>query len=269
MLLIVNAAAIRPLIRSMNSTGSKVLTPNPYSLHFVPSFLLFFSLSSFDLEDFDQSRLALIALISWLRSRTQYSVDTNAIVSSSAGPFRESSPSTARVSDNGSGTAVWNQGQSPHRVSFEGQEGTSVNRGDRYMDRDSVDYGSKDRGSRDIDDIVDNDDQSVTVLVERTKEMTSLILSDRETMISKQLTLLQVMEKQLESVQARLQLEVEGAGQAILRSPAPSSNHISSSSPSFAVTPSRSTGSSALIAASMINTSTYSFPYYHSLLSFY
>ena len=88
-------------------------------------------------------------------------------------------------------------------------------------------------------------------------------------MISKQLTLLQVMEKQLESVQARLQLEVEGAGQAILRSPAPSSNHISSSSPSFAVTPSRSTGSSALIAASMINTSTYSFPYYHSLLSFY
>ena len=250
----------------MNSTRSKVLIPNAYSLHFVPSFLLYFSLHSFDLEDFDQSRLALIALISWLRSRTQYLVDTNAIVSSSAGPFRESSPSTARVSDN---TAVWNQGQSPHRVSFEGQEGTSVNRGDRYMDRDSVDYGSKDRGSRDIDDIVDNDDQSVTVLVERTKEMTSLILSDRETMISKQLTLLQVMEKQLESVQARLQLEVEGAGQAILRSPAPSSNHISSSSPSFAVTPSRSTGSSALIAASMINTSTYSFPYYHSLLSFY
>ena len=68
--------------------------------------------------------------------------------------------------------------------------------------------------SRNTDDnYSDESKESVTALVKRTKSLSSNIISDREVLIKKQQALLLVIEKQLDAVQLRLQLEKEGAGQ--------------------------------------------------------
>ena len=92
---------------------------------------------------------------------------------------------------------------SPFRVSFE--DSRNVRCTDDFNDNNRNETSSNESK------------ESMMTLVQRTKEMSSMIMSDRELLIMKQQALLLVIEKQLDAAQLRLQLEVEGAGQVKLK----------------------------------------------------
>ena len=117
---------------------------------------------------------------------------------------------------------------SPYRVHF------------ADTDNDTNSYNSN-NSSNSKKSTTNTDASDIPTLVARTKQLTDTALTEREIFISKQQALLLVIEKQLDAAQLRLQLEVVGAGQAILRSPAASSSS----------TPTRSLGAYALVTAAL------------------
>ena len=150
--------------------------------------------NSLDFEDLHDTRAALRDYLLWLEQKTNFSVESGNLSSESdvescvgvsfVSPRRPSLKHNDRNIDE----KIENRSISPYRVSFEDSRNTD----DNYSDESK---------------------ESVTALVKRTKSLSSNIISDREVLIKKQQALLLVIEKQLDAVQLRLQLEKDGAGQ--------------------------------------------------------